>query len=210
VFARGKLGDMRPSEMELEVKFWVPNFTEIENKLKHLSARLVQPRTYEKNLRLDTHDRKLTTQHEVLRLRWDTAARCTYKGKSVQEQGIQKRVEIEFEVSNFDAALHLFQALGYETVMIYEKYRTTYQYNSITITLDEMPFGNFIEIEGESGETIQQCSELLGLDWERRILFSYAEIFERIKKQYQLSFRDLTFENFNSLVIPFSIQGILQ
>jgi len=200
---------MSTSEVELEVKFWVPGFAEVENKLQHLSARLVQPRTYEKNLRLDTKDRKLTTHHEVLRLRWDTAARCTYKGMGVLEEGVQKRIEIEFEVSNFEAALHLFQALGYETVMIYEKYRTTYQHNSLTITFDEMPYGNFIEIEGETGAAIQQFSGLLGLDWEQRILFSYAEIFERIKRQYQFSFRDLTFENFNSLPIPFSIQGVL-
>ena len=72
-----------------------------------------------------------------------------------------------------------------------------------------MPFGFFVEVEGESAEAIRNVSELLGFAWDERILYSYSEIFERVKRKYQLTFRDLTFENFSSLTIPIAIQEVL-
>lgn len=43
---------------------------------------------------------------------------------------------------------NLLQELGYVVSEVYEKYRTTYKLNVLQITLDEMPYGMFVEIEG--------------------------------------------------------------
>jgi len=32
--------------------------------------------------------------------------------------------------------------------MMYEKYRTTFTIGSLEVVLDELPYGNFVEIEG--------------------------------------------------------------
>jgi len=197
-------------ESELEVKFCIPTLDGVLEQLQKNKASLHHARTYEKNLRLDTLDEALAHKHCVLRLRWDRVARCTYKGDSEIENGVLKRREIEFEVSDFDAALHLFQALGYDVSMVYEKYRTEYLLQDTIITLDEMPYGNFVEVEGKDGDTIQQISHQLKLVWEKRILKSYIAIFEKVKQKYNLPFQYLTFEHFSSLPFPIDILAVTE
>jgi len=61
-----------------------------------------------------------------------------------------------------------------------------------------MPYGNFLEIEAP-GREIRQTAERLGLDWNRRILMNYLEMFEWIKSELGLPFSDVTFANFQSV-----------
>ena len=59
------------------------------------------------------------------------------------------RTEIEFGVDDFAKAKQFLEHLGYQSILVYEKYRTTYELDHAHIMLDELPYGNFIEIEGE-------------------------------------------------------------
>lgn len=181
---------------ELEVKFYIYDLGELEERIKALGAKLVQPRTLEYNLRFDNHKGELARSYQVLRLRRDTANRLTYKGPGVLLDGVRLRKEIEFEVSDFDNARALIEALGYRVSMIYEKYRAVYELDGVLITLDEMPYGNFAEIEGPDAASIQAVNQQLGLDWGARILDSYAMLFQIVCRKLGLTFRDLTFENF--------------
>jgi adenylate cyclase class 2 len=186
---------------ELEVKFYVHDLAAIEQHLVSLDAVLVQPRTFEINLRFDTPEQELSTNFRVLRLRQDTAARMTFKGPAYGSEGVRVRQEIEFIVEDFEAARDLLEALGYQVSMGYEKYRTVYDLGEVHITLDEMPYGNFVEIEGPDPESILDVNLDLGLIWEARASESYVNIFERLKKELKLDFRDLSFENFTWLEI---------
>ncbi len=192
---------MSSSNQELEVKFFLADMDWLQKTLEGLSANLVQPRTYERNLRFDTLAGILTRNMQVLRLRQDTANRLTYKGPGEVRDGVSARTEIEFTVGDFEEAQALLEALGYQVSMIYEKYRTVYDLNGVLVTLDEMPFGNFAEIEGPDGASIQTICNQLGLMWELRTLQSYAMLFEIVKKNLKLTFRDLTFENFNEIQV---------
>ena len=120
----------------------------------------------------------------------------TFKGPSVVEAGVRDRLEIEFVVSDFYAARSLIEALGYRIVMTYEKYRAMYHLDDVTVTLDEMPYGNFAEIEGPDAESLRQVNQQLGLDWNAAVPQSYSEIFARLKQVRGWDFRDLSFENF--------------
>jgi adenylate cyclase class 2 len=82
---------------------------------------------------------------------------------------VRLRQEIEFTVSDFEAARRFLEALGYHVALMYEKYRTTYDLEGVHITLDKMPYGNFIEIEGPDPASIRRINEQLGLDWEQRV-----------------------------------------
>lgn len=186
---------------ELEVKFYVHDLAAIEQHLVSLGAVLVQPRTFEMNLRFDTPEQELSRNFRVLRLRQDTAARMTFKGPAYGSEGVRVRQEIEFIVEDFEAARDLLEALGYQVSMGYEKYRTVYDLGEVHITLDEMPYGNFVEIEGPDPESILDVNLDLGLIWEARASESYVNIFERLKKELKLDFRDLSFENFTWLEI---------
>lgn len=189
-------------EQEVEVKFHVADLNHIESRLQSLGARQTQARLHEVNLRLDTPDLRLTNSHQVLRLRQDDQVRLTYKGPGVDQGGVRVRQEIEFIVSDLEAALHLFSALGYQVAMMYEKYRRVYDLDDVHITLDEMPFGNFVEIEGPQPESILAASQRLGLDWEKRILDSYTTLFDQLRQALGFQFRDLSFENFASYQEP--------
>ena len=189
------------SNKELEVKFYLAELEQLQERLNGVGAVLVQPRTYERNLRFDTPEGTLTRNAQVLRLRQDRANRLTFKGPSEVKDGVSARTEIEFTVGNFEDAQALMEALGYQVSMIYEKYRTVYELSGTLVTLDEMPFGNIAEIEGPDGATIQAVCNQLGLRWERRSLHSYAELFEIVKKNLKLGFCDLTFENFAEIKV---------
>jgi adenylate cyclase class 2 len=194
---------------ELEVKFFITASTRIEGRLSALGARLSQPRQHEVNLRFDTPEGELSQGARVLRLRQDDAARLTYKGPSAYQEGVRARTEIEFVVSDFDSAQAFLEALGYQVTMMYEKYRTTYALGGVHVTLDEMPYGNFVEVEGSDPAMIQRVSQHLKLDWERRVPDSYTTLFERLRQAKGWDFRDLSFSNFVGLEAPMETVQVL-
>jgi adenylate cyclase class 2 len=192
---------MSDQNKELEVKYYISGLGALEKCIKSLGAIQLQPRTYEYNLRFDTPDGDLTQKYQVLRLRKDTANRLTYKGAGTLVDGVCCRKEIEFTVSDFEEAKDFLESLGYGVSMIYEKFRTVYSLEQVLVTLDEMPFGNFIEIEGPDGASIQDASLKLGLKWEARILDSYAMLFQVACNQLGLTFNDLTFSSFENILV---------
>lgn len=192
---------MPSNNQELEVKFYLTNLPALERRLQEIGAVVAHARVHETNLRFDTPEGELAKTLRVLRLRQDTAARVTYKGPGELSGGVRLRQEIEFTVSDFNNARTLFEALGYTVYLMYEKHRTTYRLGEVLVTLDEMPFGSFAEIEGPDPESIAAVNQQLGLDWETRILDSYTGLFDRLCQRLGLNFRDLSFANFNGLTV---------
>jgi adenylate cyclase class 2 len=184
---------------EIEAKFYVQDLKRIESRIQQLDARLIQPRVLETNLRFDLPDSGLRSKGQVLRLRQDTEARLTYKGSGKSQQGIVNRTEIEFVVGDFEKARLFLEALGYQKLLEYDKYRTTYEFQNCHIMLDELPYGNFVEIEGEDKESIQTVAEKLNLHMQAAISESYSALFEQVRRNLGLTFTDLTFENFAGL-----------
>ncbi|GAB4448075.1 MAG: hypothetical protein OHK0041_08260 [Anaerolineales bacterium] len=184
---------------EIEAKFYVLDLERIRRRLRALEALLIQPRVLETNIRFDLPGNGLRAEGRVLRLRQDTEARLTYKGGSVNLQGVLKRTEIEFVVEDFDRARQFLEALGYRRLFYYEKYRTTYELAqtsevSVHIMLDELPYGNFVEIEGLTAESIQAAAEQLTLKWDCAIPASYHVLFDRLCGKYPtLDPADLSF-----------------
>ena len=189
------------SNQEIEVKFCVRSLSALAARLQQLGAVATQPRVWEQNLRFDTPDGELRRANRVLRLRQDSAARMTYKGPGQISGGVQHRAEIELTVESLEQARALLEALGYRVSMAYEKYRTTYSLGGTLVTLDEMPYGSFVEIEGPTSEAIAPVAGSLKLDWETRINESYAGLFDRARAALDLPFRDLLFDNFQSVAV---------
>ncbi len=184
------------TENEIEVKFLLKDLPRLELRIKALGGKLIQPRVKETNLRFDTADGALSKDHRVLRLRQDQVARLTYKGPAQMNRTVSVRHEIEVEVNDFENARLLLEALGYSTFMVYEKYRTTYSLGDVLVTLDEMPFGHFSEIEGPDASRLQETAESLWLDWALRSLDSYSSLFERVKASCGWTMQNLSFDEF--------------
>ena len=196
---------MSDDGLEIEVKFLVENLATIRRRLERAGGSLSKPRTYEHNIRFDTPWQSLMLQGKLLRLRQDTVARITLKGEPEETRSSEVRIreEIEMEVEDFDTAVAILEKIGFEQVQVYEKYRATYQLDRVEAVLDEMPFGNFVELEG-SERAIRSAADRLGLDWDKRILTNYLALMAELKTAHNFPFDDLTFENFATFPVAMS------
>lgn len=190
---------MSGDHVEIEVKIHVKDFEDVKNRLLSNGAKLSAERVYERNVRYEDAANSLSADKRVLRLRQDTRTRLTYKEPQASNaggvEGITARTELEVTVSDFDTADMLLKKLGFHPAWVYEKYRTTYEVLGCEVVLDELPFGNFIEVEGDS-TAIESTLKSLGLSTVPRIAASYSDLFFALKDRQSLDFGDLTFENF--------------
>lgn len=188
--------------IEIECKILIEDSLDIHERLEKSGAIVRKPRVFESNLRYDTPNKALLQQRAILRLRQDEGNRITFKGPTdAQQEGAHTRLELETTVGDWDIMAQILEHIGFQEVMRYEKYRSTYHIPEIAgveIVLDEMPFGLFIEVEGQA---IDQTLEQLGLSEQHRFLESYIELFERVKAYHDLTFNDLTFANFAGITI---------
>ena len=188
---------MEPN-VEVEVKFLVDDLEAVRWRLVAAGATTGAPRVHERNVRFDTADGALLARQALLRLRQDSRVRLTYKGLSDQDAGSQAKIreEIELTVEEFDRMALIFARLGFGAVQSYEKYRQTFHWRDVEVVLDEMPFGNFVELEGATDAELKDAAAALGLDWSRRVLTNYLELMEQARRAFDVPFNDLTFANF--------------
>ena len=59
---------------------------------------------------------------------------------------------------------------------------------NVEVVVDELPTGDFLEIEGPDSESIRAAAKQLGLNWEAGILDSYTVLFERLRARLGLEF----------------------
>ena len=188
--------------IETEVKFYIPNIKSIRSTILDLGADS-KGRAFETNLRYENKNNDLIKSKSLLRLRKDTKTTLTFKSRLENEDNEFKSLrELEVEVSDFNRMKLILKALGFHKEQIYEKYRETLILNGTTLCIDTMPFGNFLEIEGEK-QAITALAKKIGLDWSKRIILNYLELFERLKNELNLPFSDVTFVNFEQIEVDF-------
>jgi adenylate cyclase class 2 len=209
---------MSANGLETEAKFYVRDMDKVKSRLEVLKARLIQDRVLETNIRFDLPGTPLRAEGRVLRLRRDTSTKLTYKSASIKEQGVLSREEVEFAVEDFEKAKRFLEALGYQKLVYYEKYRTTYALQPsegfmqshtveagkpsedfILIMLDELPYGSFVEIEGSGVDAIRVIASQLHLNWDTAIGTSYNALLERARKNLNLVLQDLSFAEFSGV-----------
>ena len=184
------------SDQEIEVKFYVHDLKKIELRLLELKAQLIQPRVHEVNYRYDLPDGSMKATGQVLRLRQDQNMILTYKGTTEESDGVSSRTELETTVGDIQTARRIIKALGYVQIMVYEKYRATYDFDHCHIMLDELPYGDFVEIEGANAASIRSVASQIGLNFNSAAGASYSRIYENYNVRHGHPPRDLTFEVF--------------
>lgn len=172
--------------LEQEIKFPVSDFLQIRQKLQGVAAKPVKT-VFEVNHIFDTSERSLGQAGVLLRLRQDGATLLTLKRKPVAASSGQFKVreEIETVVESFSATKSILEGLGFISVFQYEKLRETCMLNGCWICLDILPFGHFLEIEGES-EGIMNCLMALGLDIARGSVKSYYDLNQEYRQGHGL------------------------
>ncbi len=185
--------------LETEVKFAVADLPAVQARLFAAGAELIAPRTLEVNLRLDNPWDGLTAAGKVLRLRYyHPRTTLTLKLPAGPWRTNAKVLhELEVELGDFETAQQMLKALGFRVWFRYEKYRVVYQLAGAEVCLDELPFGDFVEIEGELGQ-IEGVAGRLGLLDAERITTGYLELFRQARVQLNLPFDDCTFANWEA------------
>jgi adenylate cyclase, class 2 len=181
--------------LEVEVKFHLTDPLLIRQRLDAIEA-VAQPKHFETNVRFEDQKGSLIKGNQLLRLRQDSACRLTYKcAPQVNDSQCKVYQELEVTVSDFKTMTAVLNALGYQGVQVYEKWRQTFCWDNVLICMDTLPYGEFMEIEGPQ-PSIQKAAKALGLQWDKRILGNYLAIFETLRKGNHLPFNDVTFDNF--------------
>jgi adenylate cyclase class 2 len=202
-------GNMSANNQEIESKFYIRNLQTVQARLVALGATEKIARAFEYNLRFDDPQNNLAHEHRVLRLRKSDDVRLTFKGPGEQISGAIVRTELELVVDDFEMALRFLEALGYQVVVSYEKYRAMYEFEHMLITLDELPYGNFVEIEAEKVEAIAGLAKQLGLKAEAAIPASYLGLFEHLRTTINLRATNLAFAEFEGLQITAEDLGVV-
>jgi adenylate cyclase class 2 len=184
---------MRGSPVEIEAKFAVGSLDPIRLRLRDLAARQARPRLQETNLRFDFPDGRLQQAGQVLRIRKNHDACLTFKAPGPDPE---HRQELEIAVDDAGKAERLLESLGFTLFFVYEKYRDS---SGDTVSFDELPFGEFVEVEGEDLPHVRRTAEHLELGWEERLPISYLGLFDRLRRRHAWTFRDATFANFDGI-----------
>ncbi len=100
----------------------------------------------------------------VLRLRRSgKKALLTYKERFPGASAVKRQREDETLVDDSTAMALILAALGFKPVLIYEKRRRTWLLGATEVVIDELPFGLFMEIEGEERD-IEAAEQTLRID----------------------------------------------
>jgi len=166
-----------PSHLEVEIKLPVADLDDMVRRLQVAGALVETPRVFEDNHVLDFPDGRLRARQVMLRLRLvDGGGLVTVKEKIAGDEGDYKiRHEQESKVEDGAGLLATLRAAGFVTIYRYQKYRRLFRAGNLAITLDELPLGNFVELEGEPAD-IDRFAGLLGFNRADYINDSYRDL----------------------------------
>jgi len=147
--------NMQIDNKEIELKLPLTNTQDIIDKLISLEAIFISEVTQHDYL-YDSPFIDFKKKDEALRLRHEICEEnekvfLTYKGPATfSSEGHKIREEHEVEVSDFAKMQKILKGLRFENTAIVKKIRRTYRVNDIIIAVDSLPFGDFIELEGDA------------------------------------------------------------
>ena len=184
------------SFIEIEIKFPLKkSFSDfIKEKIKLLDGIIYLGKKYENTLNFDNLSKDMYSQDARLRVR--EISRYKNDEKKKVEFCYKRRIKIgefkeeeEIETS-FEVDVSIFKniliKMGYNFTDGYERYRDTYKYNNLKITLDEFPFGNILEIEGSPSDARVLCG-ILGLKIEDSYKLSCDDFYTDLCKKANIN-----------------------
>ena len=161
---------------EIEVKIRIGDPKAVREKVLGLGAVVARDRHLENDALFDFDPPVLRAGRRAIRLRTaGKRAMLTYKGEPQKSRSFKVREEFETQVRNPKELRKILKALGLRETFSYAKHRTVLRKSRLTISIDETPVGNFIELEGERHE-ITRFARSLGFGRADFITLSYVEM----------------------------------
>ena len=168
---------------EYEATFLNIDKQEIRERLKKIKGKLIRPEFLQKRIVFS-----LPKGNEIkggwVRVR-DEGDKITMSLKVVHGIGIESQKEICLKIDNFKEAEEFLTILGCEKKAYQESKRELWKIDGIEVTIDEWPFLEpFVEIEGDSEESVKHIAEKLGFDYQKALFCSIDTLYS---KKYDLS-----------------------
>jgi len=86
-----------------------------------------------------------------------------------------ERKEYEFASTKVEDYMSLMMLFGYTDIRIFDKLRKEKNFERTMVSLDKLPFGIYIEIEGDK-KPIENVIKILGLENNERIVGAYLKL----------------------------------
>lgn len=180
--------------IEKEIKIKIANPIDAVTRLKSIGAKF-EGGTFERTIRFDTPNHDLEKVGKFLRVRSGFNNVITMKEKIENDVNVRARKETEFKIEDIEKMEYIIKRLGYSYTTTMEKYRQMWKFDDCDITLDEMPFGVYMEIEGSEDKIIEICNTL-GINQQERILETYWELWAKISDE-----KDIIFEGNHNFIL---------
>ncbi|MBR9677900.1 MAG: class IV adenylate cyclase [Nanoarchaeota archaeon] len=176
---------------EKEIKIKILDYEDIINRLSKIGAKHVG-NAFQRTIRFDNSELGLEKKGLFLRLRTGFEDTITMKIK-VKNENVFEREEIELRVNSIEKMREILNKVGLVKEFVMEKYRSLWTLKGVDVCVDELPFGFFVEIEGEE-DKIFEVAKLLELDVSKKIITNYWDLFDDYKKRTGRTGTDILFD----------------
>ena len=163
--------------LESERKYMVQDLKALRRRLAETQHATLLGEYFESNQIYDWPERTLWQQQKLLRVRTGKQSVICLKSspQDASGQGVKLWQETQTEVGSAAEMAHLLEQLGLRAVLEYEKIRSKWQWGACVLCLDRVPFGRYVEIEGDAA-AIDQCAQHFALDPQSATTASYHEL----------------------------------
>ena len=186
--------------IELEYKFWVKDKKSLI-KILDSRANAKKPRQYQSNVMFDNPAGIMQATDGRIRVRTlgDSGDKTlTYKKPLPPQNGAKREIEYEIKFHDPDRQIEkILEAMEFRPTTSYERFQTRWEVNGVHVTLDEYPFADIIEIEGEK-KAIEQLAQKLGFSIKQGLTKPIDTLFQEWRKERGLTFKPhMKFDDFN-------------
>ena len=186
--------------IETEYKFFITDKTGLLHKLNGLS-KSKHRRQYQSNVMFDNASQLMQKTNGRIRLRTlgKTGQKVlTYKKPLPSKNGAKQETEYEIKFADKNKQIeNILREMEFVPTTSYERYQSKWKLNDIQITLDEYPFANFLEIEGEL-QKIQKIAIQLGFTLQDGLTKPADTLFQQWRKNKNLPFKShMQFDDFD-------------
>lgn len=156
---------MKNDGLEIELKFFLEE--PVETFIERLD---VSPeRIYQKTVMFDNGEGLMQKTNGRVRLRQNGEIITLSYKRPLPSETVKKEIEWETRVDNWQVGEELLKAMGFLETTSYEKYRMSFDFNGSKIEVDEYPFANFVEIEGDEND-VKKVAERIGFDLSKSLI----------------------------------------
>jgi len=171
--------------LEIEVKYLDVDHAALRARLGSLGAQFMG-RWFESNAVFDDPQRSLKARGTLLRLREKSGRVCLTLKRAVDDCACDNATdaarpntkvceETETDVADAKSMREILAGLGLIPALRYEKVREKWTVLGCEVCLDTLPFGDFLEIEGDE-QDIDACAKALALPRDEASTATYHDL----------------------------------